>query len=87
MLAWLSILAFKASGSRKENLGDKLAKFAPGCLLIFPYIGIVPGPFQVHGSCGLWKTQWSSQACSSDMDPERQAAADAHCILRIVNAD
>ena len=32
MLAWLSILAFKASGSRKENLGDKLAKFAPGCL-------------------------------------------------------
>ncbi|CAK0784856.1 Phosphoglucomutase-1 [Coccomyxa viridis] len=30
VLAWLSILAFKASGSRKENLGDKLAKFAPG---------------------------------------------------------
>ena len=37
MLAWLSILAFKASGSKKENLGDKLAKFAPGCLLNFPW--------------------------------------------------
>lgn len=31
MLAWLSILAYRSSGgAKKENLGDKLAKFAPG---------------------------------------------------------
>ena len=31
VLAWLSILAYRSSGgAKKENLGDKIAKFAPG---------------------------------------------------------
>ena len=47
MLAWLSILAFKASGSRKENLGDKLAKFAPGWILNFTCISSVRRALQV----------------------------------------
>ncbi len=29
VLAWLSILAYR-NGAKKENLGDKLAKIAPG---------------------------------------------------------
>ncbi len=36
MLAWLSILAYRSSGgAKRENLGDKIAKFAPGRLLMF----------------------------------------------------
>lgn len=31
MLAWLSILAYR-NGAKKEGLGDKLAKIAPGSL-------------------------------------------------------
>ena len=35
VLAWLSILAYRSSGgAKKENLGDRLAKFAPGGLLM-----------------------------------------------------
>ena len=34
VLAWLSILAYRSSGGAgKGNLGDKIAKFAPGALL------------------------------------------------------
>ena len=34
VLAWLSILAYRSSGGAKGkgNLGDKIAKFAPGGL-------------------------------------------------------
>lgn len=30
MLAWLSILAHRNGSAKRENLGDKLAKLAPG---------------------------------------------------------
>lgn len=36
VLAWLSVLAYRSSGgAKKGNLGDKIAKFAPGGLLAF----------------------------------------------------
>ncbi len=72
MLAWLSILAYR-NGAKKENLGDKLAKIAPGTFSpparVLPHLRLTLGKLlNICNVFSIGASTWNGSKCLQDLE-------------------